>query len=124
MIGFLIRWAVCALGLWIAQALVSGIEVDGGASLALAAVILGAVNAFVRPLVVLLTLPLTVVTLGLFLWIINGAMLSLVSWLMNGFNVASFGAALLGALIVSLTSWVASWYVGPRGNVEIMVVRR
>ena len=97
--GFFIRWIVCAIGLWIAQALVGGITVDGTGSLILAALLLGLANAILRPLVVLLTLPLTIVTFGLFLWVINALMLSLVSYLMNGFDVATFGSALLGALV-------------------------
>jgi putative membrane protein len=86
--------------------------------------LLGIVNALVRPVAVLLTLPLTVVTLGLFLLVVNAGMFALVAALLDGFRVAGFGSALLGSIIVGLTSWVASWYVGPRGRVEVMVVRR
>jgi putative membrane protein len=82
------------------------------------------VNAFVRPLVVLLTFPITVVTLGLFLWVINAAMLGLVAALLDGFTLSGLGAALLGALIVSCTGWIASWYVGSSGRFEVMIVRR
>jgi putative membrane protein len=89
-----------------------------------AALLLGLVNAFVRPIAVVLTLPITVVTLGLFLWVVNAGMLGLVAWLLDGFRIAGLGSAMLGSLIVGLTSWVASWYVGPRGRVEVMVVRR
>lgn len=124
MAGFLIRLAISALGLWLADQVLVGIEIRGTGTLVAAALLLGIVNALVRPVAVLLTLPLTVVTLGLFLLVVNAAMFGLVAALLAGFHVAGFGSALLGSIIVGLTSWVASWYVGPRGRVEVMVVRR
>ncbi len=124
MAGFLLRVLITALGLWIAGAVVSGIEFTTPASLFWAALLLGLVNAFVRPVLVLLTLPITVLSLGLFLWVINALMILLVSSLLGSFKVEGFGSALLGALVVSLTSWIASWYVGPRGRVEVLVVDR
>ena len=124
MAGFLLRVLITALGLWIAEAVVSGITFATPASLFWAALLLGLVNAFVRPVLVLLTLPITVLSLGLFLWVINALMILLVSSLLGGFEVEGFGSALLGALVVSLTSWIASWYVGPRGRVEVLVVDR
>jgi putative membrane protein len=75
-------------------------------------------------LIVLLTLPITVLTLGLFLWVINAAMLGLVATLLDGFTLHGLGSALLGALVVSCTSWIASWYVGSSGRFEVMIVRR
>jgi len=123
-VGFAIRLAITALGLWLAQRVVPGIEIEGNAALLVAALLLGIVNAVVRPLAVLFTLPITVLTLGLFLLVVNAAMFGLVAALLSGFHVSGFGAALLGSLVVSLTSWVASWYVGPKGRVEVLVVRR
>ena len=122
--GLLVRLLVTALGLWLASALVPGMRADGGATLILAALLLGIVNAVVRPVVILLTLPITVVTLGLFLLVVNAAMLGLVGWMLEGLSVSGFWAALFGSLIVSLTSMVASWYIGPRGRVEVIVVER
>lgn len=124
MAGFLIRTAITALGLWLASAIVPGMHLPHTVTLLIAALLLGLVNAFVRPLLVLLTLPITVVTLGLFLWVINAAMLGLVAALLDGFRLSGLGAALLGSLVVSLTSWIGSWYVGPSGRVEVLVVRR
>ena len=124
MYGFLVRLLIAAAGLWLAQALVPGVEIHGTGTLFVAALLLGIVNAFVRPLIVLLTLPITVVTLGLFLWVINAAMLGLVARLLDGFTLHGLGSALLGALVVSLTGWIASWYVGSSGRVEVMIVRR
>jgi putative membrane protein len=124
MVGFLVRLAIAALGLWIAQKIVPGIEIEGTGTLIAAALLLGVVNALVRPLAILLTLPITVLTLGLFLLVVNAAMFGLVAALLDGFRVSGFGAALLGSIVVGLTGWVASWYVGPRGRVEVLVVRR
>ena len=121
--GFLLRLVIAALGLWLAHALIPGVEIHGAGTLLLAALMLGIVNAFVRPFLVFLTFPITVVTLGLFLWVINAAMLGLVARLLDGFTLAGFGSALLGALVVSLTSWIASWYVGPSGRFEVLIVR-
>lgn len=121
--GFLIRLLVAAAGLALAAFLVPGIELRGSGTLVASALLLGLVNAIVRPVVVLLTLPLTLVTLGLFLLVVNAAMLGLVAWLLPGFGVDGLVSAIAGSLIVSLTSWVASWYIGPTGRVEILIVR-
>jgi putative membrane protein len=115
MIGFLLRAAICAAGLWIAAHLVHGIEVRSLGSLAAAAVLLGVANAIVRPVLVVLTLPITVVTLGLFLLVINGAMLKLVALFLHGFIVHGWVPAILGALVVSITGWIASWFIGSSG---------
>lgn len=123
MIGFAIRLAITALGLWLAQQVVPGIQIAGTGTLVAAALLLGIVNAVVRPLVLLFTLPITVLTLGLFLLVVNAAMFGLVAALLDDFHVTGFGAALLGSLVVSLTSWFASWYVGPKGRFEVLVVR-
>lgn len=122
--GFLIRWLIVALGLWVAEQILPGIEIADVPSLLLAALLLGFVNAIVRPVVVLLTLPITLVTLGIFLLVINGAMLELVAWLLPKVHVASFGDAFLGALIVSITGWAASSLVGSSGRVEMIVMER
>ena len=120
--GFLLRMGISALGLWIASAIVPGMHIAGGGTLVVAALLLGFANAVVRPIAILFTLPLTVVTLGLFLFVINAAMLGLVAALLDGFALRGFLSALLGSIVVSVTSWVASWYVGPRGRVELIVV--
>lgn len=121
--GFLLRFVICALGLWLAEEILPGIQVDNAGSLIAAALLLGVINAFVRPVLVILTLPITVVTLGLFLIVINAGMVGLVAWILPGFHVAGFWSALFGALIVSITGWAATWFIGPRGRVEIIVVR-
>ena len=123
MAGFLLRLLVVALGLWLASELVPGIEVQGLWTLLGAALLLGIVNAVVRPLLVILTLPITLLTLGLFLLVINAAMLGLVAWMFDGFSIAGFWPAVFGSIVVSLTGWLASWFIGPRGRIEVIVVR-
>jgi putative membrane protein len=124
MAGFLIRLAVGMLGLWVAQAIVPGIHIEGTLTLALAALLLGLVNAVVRPLLVILTLPITLLTLGLFLLVVNAAMLGLVAALLDGFTISGFWAAVLGSVIVSVVTWAASAWIGPSGRFEILVVER
>ncbi len=124
MLGFFARVLITAAGLWIASELITSIRFETSSTLLLAALLLGVVNAVVRPVVVVLTIPITIVTLGLFLVVINAAMLKIVAAILPGFSVGGFWPAMLGAMIVSLTSCVASWCIGPRGRYEILVVRR
>lgn len=112
------------LGLFLASRLVPGVWIAGTVSFVLAAILLGMANALVRPLAFLLTLPLTLITLGLFVFVLNAAMFGLVAALLDNFTVAGFWSALFGAIVVSLTSTVASWYIGPDGRFEVYVIRR
>jgi putative membrane protein len=118
MIGFIFRAVIAAVGLWIATRWVTGIYIDAPSTLVLAGVLLGVVNAVVRPIAVILTLPFTVLTIGLFLLVVNAAMLGLVALLLPGFHINGFLAALLAALIVSVTSWIGSILIGSRARVE------
>jgi putative membrane protein len=122
--GFLLRFVIVAIGLWVASKLVPGVRIDDAWSLVWAALLLGIVNAIVRPVVILLTLPLTILTLGLFLLVINAAMLSLVAWALDGMTVAGFWSALFGSLVVSITGWFAAGFIGDRGSVEVIAVGR
>ena len=124
MLGFLVRAIIVALGLWLATAWVPGVAIDTPATLILAGVLLGIVNSIVRPIAIVLTLPMTIVTLGLFLLVINAGMVALVAWILPGMHVAGFWAAFWTALVVSLVSIVGSWFVGPKGRVEVIVKRR
>lgn len=121
--GFGVRLLVGGLGLWLASELVPGIAFRDGWTLFGAAILLGLVNAVVRPVLVILTLPITILTLGLFLLVINAATLSLVASLFQGFTIEGFWSALLGAIVISITGWLASWFIGPRGRVEVIVQR-
>lgn len=122
--GFLIRALIAAVGLWLATRWVTGITVDDGGTVLLAGLLLGLVNAIVRPIAVVLTFPITILTLGFFLLVINAAMLGLVAALLPGLHIASFGAALLGAIIVGITGWIGSFLVGSRARVEFYSHRR
>ena len=88
-----------------------------------AALLLGLVNAIVRPLLIILTLPVTIVTLGFFLLVINAAMFALVAWVFDDFSIAGFWPALFGSIIVSVTAWLASAFIGARGRIEVFVAR-
>src|ERR1700691_5276277 len=118
--GFLIRTVVVGIGLWLASKIVGGIAFSSTETLIAAALLLGIVNAFVRPVIVLLTLPITLLTLGLFLLVINALMIMLVAWFLPGFLVAGFWSAVFAAIVVRLTSWIMSSWIGPRGRVEVM----
>lgn len=124
MTGFLLRMLVTALGLWLASSIVDGIHVRGPGTLLVAAALLGPINAVIRPLVVLVTIPVTLLSLGLFLLVINGAMLGLVALLLPGLRIDGLLAAIAGAIIIGLTSWCASWFIGPRGTLEVLGTRR
>jgi putative membrane protein len=123
MTSFLLRAAVAALGLWLASQWIDGLRFADQGTLILAALLLGVVNALVRPLVLLFTLPLTLLTLGLFVFVVNAGMLALVAWLLPGFTLGSFRAALLGAIVVGLAGWVGSWFIGPRGRIAFVIQR-
>jgi putative membrane protein len=103
--NIIIKVVIAAVGLWLASAIVPGISTDGFVTLLLAGLLLGLVNAFVRPVVTILTLPLTLITLGLFLLVVNAAMIGLVGWLLPGFTVAGFWPAVFAAIVTGLVSW-------------------
>jgi len=120
MAGFLLRGLIAALGLWAATKMLDGFFIDAPATLILAGLLLGIVNAFVRPIALLLSLPALVLTLGLFLLVINAAMLGLVALMLKGFVIGGFWNAVLGALIVSVVSWIGSSFIGSSGRVEVI----
>ena len=118
MVGFLLRAAISALGLWLASMVLPGISFESPGKLAIAALLLGVVNAIVRPIAFILTLPLTLVTLGLFLFVLNAAMVGLVARLVPGFSISGFWTAMGAAVIVWIVSWLASGLIGSRGRLE------
>ncbi|MBI5604868.1 MAG: phage holin family protein [Deltaproteobacteria bacterium] len=107
----LIKWLINALALYITTYLVRGIAVSGSWSLLVAAALLGILNAVIRPILIILTLPINILTLGLFTLIINGMMLYTVSLLIKGFIIEGFWPAVIGALIISLVSWIINWLI-------------
>jgi putative membrane protein len=120
MAGFILRGLIAALGLWAATELLPGFTIDTALTLILAGLLLGLVNAVVRPFALLLSLPALLFTLGLFLLVVNAAMIGLVALMLPGFKIAGFWTAVGGALIVSIVSWMGSWFIGSRGRVEII----
>jgi len=124
MIGFILRALITAIGLWLATLWVSGIRIDDATTLILAGVLLGVVNAIVRPIAVVLTFPITILTLGFFLLVVNTAMVALVAAILPGFHIwGGFWSAFLTALIVGITGWLGSWLIGPKGRIEVYVRR-
>jgi putative membrane protein len=97
-----------AVGLWLAAQVLPGVAFNDATTLIIAAVLLGLVNAIVRPIVVILTLPFTIITLGLFLLVVNAAMIGLVAALLRGFTVDGLGSGIAAAVITGVVSWAGS----------------
>ena len=116
--GFIIRVLVNAATIALAAAFVPGLRLDGVVPALLAGLVLGLINALVRPVLLVLTLPLTLITLGLFLLVLNGICLALTAWLVPGFDIDGFLPAMLGALVISVVSWILTAFVSDRGRVE------
>jgi putative membrane protein len=124
MTGLILRIVIVALGLWLATKIFAGLSFDGPGTLFAAALLLGIVNAVIRPIAIVLTLPLTLVTLGLFLLVINAAMLGLVALVLSGFQISGFWTALGASVVISVTSWLASGLIGNDGRVEVLTARK
>ncbi|WP_395650216.1 phage holin family protein [Brevundimonas sp.] len=112
MLRFIVQFLVTAAGLWLASAIVPGVAFTDTPSLLLAAVLLGLVNAVVRPILVVLTFPITVVTLGLFLLVVNAATIGFVAMLLGGFVVEGLGAGIGAAIVTGIVSWIAGAFIG------------
>jgi len=123
-VGFFLRVVVNILAIILAAAIVPGVRLDGVLAAIAAGVLLGLVNAIVRPVLLILTLPITLVTLGLFLLVLNGLCFWLVASVVRGFTVSGFWAAFLGALVVSVVSWVVTALVSDSGKVVLITRRR
>ena len=121
--GFLLRVVVNALAIMLAASIVSGIKVDGLVPALVGGLLLGLVNAIVRPVLIILTLPITLITLGLFLLVLNGFCFWLVASIVKGFYVAGFWSACLGALIVSIVSWIMTAMISDSGKVVVITKR-
>ena len=112
---FLFQWGVSVFSLWVTSYVFSGIRFADKGSLLVAALLLGFVNALVKPVLIVLTLPLTFVTLGAFLLVINALMVLLVSWLVRGFTVSSFWTAFFASIFISLLSFILTATLDHRG---------
>jgi putative membrane protein len=124
MTGFVLRALISAIGFWIATRWESGIRIDNAGTLVLAGILLGVVNAIVRPILIILTLPITILSLGFFLLVLNTAMVALVALILPGFHIyGGFWSAFATALIVWITGWIGSLLIGPRGRIGVQVRR-
>ena len=119
MLAFLLRWAATALAIGVAAQVLPGIHVDGPWAAMVAALLLGLVNATLRPILLLLTLPITILTLGLFALVVNGAILALVAGLVKGIHVDGFGSAVLGGILISLVGGLLTWLLQPSSRVRV-----
>ncbi len=109
---FLLQWLITGLSLWVTSHIFKGIKFESAQSLIISALLLGLVNALVRPVLVFLTFPLTLITLGLFLLVINALMIKLVAWMVKGFTVSSFCTAFFASIFISLLSFIFGAFVG------------
>lgn len=122
--GFLIRLSLNALALLLVSTVIPGIQVQGLLPALSAAFFLGLINAFVRPIILILTLPLTILTLGLFIPVINACLLKLVSLMIQGFEVHGFWSAVFGGILLSLVSGLLNLFVNDHGRVEVVAYRQ
>lgn len=122
--GLFLRWLVLTCSVMVAAYLIEGIQVSGVASACFTAAILGFLNAFFRPILLVLTLPINLLTLGLFTFVINALMLMMASGVVSGFQVAGFWSALAGSLVISLASWLLSILVNDKGRLEVIDLKK
>jgi putative membrane protein len=122
--GILVRWLVLTAAIIVASYLLEGIQVEGFLSAFFAAAILGVLNAFFRPILIILTLPINILTLGLFTFIINALLLKMASGVISGFDVRGFWAAVFGSIIISVVSWALNSFISPKGRVEYIDLKK
>ena len=122
--GIVLRWLILSLAIMVAAYLIEGIEVRGFGSALFAAAILGILNAFFRPVLIILTLPINILTLGFFTFVINALLLMMASGVIGGFEVHGFWAAFFGSLIISLISWLLSSFINEQGRVGYIDLKR
>ena len=116
--GIIIRWLVLTVAIMLTAYLMDGIQVNGFFSALFAAAILGILNAFFRPILIIMTLPINILSLGLFTFIINAVLLLMVSGVIPGFVIRGFWSAIFGSLLISIVSWLLSSFVNDKGRVE------
>mgnify|MGYP001175608531 FL=1 len=116
--GIFLRWLILTFSIIVTSYLIDGIQVSGFLSAFFAAAILGILNAFFRPILLILTLPVNILSLGLFTFVINAIVLKMVSGVISGFEVYGFWSAVFGSLLISLVSWLLTSFIGGRGTVQ------
>ena len=122
--GIVVRWFFLTIAITISSYLIKGIEVDGFFSAVMAAAILGVLNVFFRPILLILTLPLNILTFGLFTFVINAILLMMASGVIGGFRVNGFWAAVFGSLIISIINWLLSSMINEQGRVQYIDLRK
>lgn len=122
--GLLVRWLVLTAAIVIASYLISGIEVSGFFSAFFAAAILGILNIFFRPILFILTLPINLLTFGLFTFVINALLLKMASGVISGFQVHGFWSAVFGAFVISVVNWLLTSFINKQGRVEYTDLRK
>lgn len=122
--GIALRWLTLTGAILLASYMLDGIRVTGFFSALWAAAILGILNAVFRPIALILTLPINILTLGLFTFVINALMLKMASGVIEGFQVYGFWTAVFGSLVISLASWLLNSFISERGDIEIIDLRR
>jgi len=122
--GFLVRWFVNALALVVIVYTIRGIEVESLFATIVAALVLGIINTFFRPLIIVLTVPISIATFGGFILVLNGFLLWMVSKIVKGFTIQTFWAAFWGALVFSLVSYLLNLWINQQGHLEIRIIRR
>ena len=122
--GILVRWFILTAAIVVASYLMDGIQVKGFFSAFFAAAILGVLNAFFRPILIILTLPINILTLGLFTFIINALLLKMASGVISGFDVRGFWAAVFGSVIISVVSWALSSFINSQGKMEYIDLKK
>ena len=124
MSGLFFRWSILTLAIVAAAYLIEGIQINNFLSALFASALLGILNALFRPILILLTLPINILSLGLFTFVINALLLMMVSGVIGGFSVTGFWPALLGSLIISLVSWILTAMVSDKGKVEVIALKK
>jgi len=124
MSGFVIRWLINIVALWFTSWIIKGIDVSGIVPLFVASLVLGILNAILRPVVLFLTLPINFLTLGLFTFVVNALMLWITSQVVSGFYVSGFWAAFIGAVLLSIVSTILNFFVSDRGKFEVIVIKK
>ena len=114
MVSIITRWLIITMAILLASQFVPGIKVDSISTVVIAAALLGLINVFIKPILIIFTLPLNILTLGLFTFIINALLLELVAYFVKGFEVQSFLAAFLGSLIISIVTWFANYFINAK----------
>lgn len=122
--GLLVRWLILTAAVTIAAYLIGGIEVSGFFSALFAAAILGVLNVFFKPILLILTLPINILTLGFFTFIINAVILKMVSGVISGFQVHGFWSAVLGALVISVVNWLLTSFINEQGRVQYVDLKK